>query len=302
MRAATYERYGDPTVITVRDRPKPAHSPSEILIRVAAAAVNPLDSKLRSGALHSFMPMTLPAVPGQDASGVVEAVGVETAGVAVGDGVFGISEQGTTAELAVLSSWAAIPPAWSFEQAAAAGFVSVTAIRALNALGLHDGGTLLIEGASGGVGTAAAQIARARGAFVIGTGGEERQGFLASIGVTPTPYGAGLTERVWTLCPGGVDFALDAAGSGSLRELVSIVGNPDRVVSIADRGASALGVKTVSPDLATGFEALQEAAKWGAHDLYVPSVSETFPLDRAADAHARIDRGGIRGKVVITVP
>lgn len=165
MRAVRYHRYGDPTVLTVEEAPDPTPGPGEIRIRVAAASVNPVDWKVRSGAVRDFLPVDLPAIPGRDAVGLVDRIGEGVQGVGIGDRVFGLGGvTGATAELAVLSAWAPAPAAWSDAEAAGAALAAVTALSGLKALGPLSGRTLLVEGAAGGVGGAAVELAVAAGA------------------------------------------------------------------------------------------------------------------------------------------
>ncbi|HUX71373.1 MAG TPA: alcohol dehydrogenase catalytic domain-containing protein, partial [Cellulomonadaceae bacterium] len=159
MRAARFHQYGDPQVLALEDAPEPHAGPGQVRIAVRAASVNPIDWKIRAGYLAEMMPTTFPAVPGSDAAGVVDEVGEGAAGVEVGDEVFGLAVSGGAAELAVLGAWAPVPAPWSLEQAAAAGLVSTTAIAGLDALGELAGRTVLLEGAAGGVGSAAVEIA-----------------------------------------------------------------------------------------------------------------------------------------------
>ncbi|MGW2091458.1 NADP-dependent oxidoreductase [Promicromonospora sukumoe] len=301
MRAARYHRYGDVETLVVEEAPDPRPGPGEVRIRVAAAGVNPVDWKVRSGAVREALPVDLPAVPGRDAAGVVDEVGPEVSGVRVGDRVFGLGGvTGATAELAVLSAWALVPDAWSDEQAAAAGLVSVTALGGLRALGDLRGRTLLIEGAAGGVGSAAVEIAVAQGATVIGTASERNHAFLASLGAVPTTYGAGLAERLSDLAPQGVDLALDTAASGSLADLVAIVGDPARVSTVADHaGAGRLGVQVANAVNDPGL--LAEAAELGRQGRYTPRVERTFALDEIAKAHAYGEGGHVQGKIVVVV-
>ncbi|MGH8883455.1 MAG: alcohol dehydrogenase catalytic domain-containing protein, partial [Stackebrandtia sp.] len=168
MRAVRYHEYGGVETLVVEQVSDPHPGPGEIRIRVAAAGVNPVDWKVRSGAAREMLPVDLPAIPGRDAVGVVDQIGAGVRGVRIGDRVFGLGGvTGATAELAVLSAWADAPDAWSDEQAAGAGLASVTAMGGLNALGPLRDRTLLVEGAAGGVGSAAVEIAVARGATVI---------------------------------------------------------------------------------------------------------------------------------------
>lgn len=300
MRAVTYREYGDPSVLTVEDVPDPHAGPGQVRIRVTAAGVNPIDWKFRAGYLQQMMPLQFPVIPGRDAAGVVDEVGDGVTGTAVGDRVFGLSDTGTAAEYAVLTAWAPVPDAWTTEQAAAAGVAAETAVRTLDLLGVDAGSTLLVEGAAGGVASAAVQLAVARGATVIGTASEANHDYLRSLGATPTTYGPGLADRVGALAPTGVDAVLDTVGSGSLPELVKIAPTAGDVVSIADPTAPEHGARlTVAPE--SPATALAAAAALGAAGSYRPHVAATYPLDQVADAHTRSQAGHTRGKLVITV-
>jgi NADPH:quinone reductase-like Zn-dependent oxidoreductase len=300
MQAVTYHEYGDPSVLRVEDVPDPNAGPGQVRIRVEAASVNPIDCKFRAGHLQQMIPLQLPAIPGRDAAGVVDQVGDGVTGTAVGDRVFGLSEAGTTAEYAVLTAWAPVPETWTLPQGTAAGVAGETAIRVLDLLGVGAGSTLLIEGAAGGVGSAAVQIAIARGATVIGTASESNHQYLRSLGTAPTTYGPGLAERVSALAPAGVDAVFDAVGSGSLPDLVKIAPSAGDVVTIADYTAHEHGVRLS----ATGEEpasALAKAAALGAAGNYVPHIAATYRLDQIAEAHTRSQTGHVRGKLVITI-
>ncbi|TNM59816.1 zinc-binding dehydrogenase [Streptomyces sp. NP160] len=311
MLAARFHRYGNPDVLVIEQAPEPEATPGSVRIRVQAASVNPIDVLLRAGHLHQVLPLNLPAVPGRDAAGVVDQVGPGVSGTSVGDVVFGLGGLAdTTAEHAVLTAWAPAPSTWTSAQAAAAGLASATALAALDALGQAldpstsdldalAGRTLLIEGASGAVGSAAAAFAVAAGARVIGTARQDKHGPLAELGVLPTTYGPGLSERVADLAPQGVDAALHAAPSSSLPDLVEIVGNASAVVTVIDaEGAARLGSAKV--DARNDSTLLRRAAALGQRGLYSPRVAHELPLAAASRAHALAEGGS--GKVVITVP
>ncbi|MGW4210242.1 NADP-dependent oxidoreductase [Lentzea sp. NPDC004789] len=299
MRAVRFHEFGDPHVLKVEEAPEPHAGSGEVRIRVQAASVNPVDWKIRAGYLAEYMPTTFPAITGSDAAGVVDEVGAGVTGVAAGDRVFGLS-QGTAAEYAVLTAWAPVPDNWTVEQAAAAGLVSATAIEGLNALGDLSGRTVLVEGAAGGVGSAAVQVAVARGAAVVGTASEANHDFLRDLGALPVTYGEGLAGRVAAVAPDGVDAALDTAGSGSLADIVALVGDASRVATVADFGAAALGVALVAGN-ANAAANLAEASRLGAAGAYTPHVEASYPLEKAADAHAHVQGGHTRGKVLITL-
>jgi len=284
-------------VLVVEDAPEPHAGEGSIRIRVLAASVNPIDVILRAGDLAPYIPLALPAIPGRDAVGVVDEVGPGVMDARVGDVVFGLGGvSDSTAEFAVLTAWAAVPETWSTVQAAAAGLASVTAAAALEALGDLNGKTLLIEGASGSVGSATAAFAIAGGATVIGTARESNHEYLRSLGVQPTTYGAGLAERVATLAPGGVDAAVHSAPSGSLPDLVDIVGNTSTVVTVIDtQGAGRLGVRKI--DARNDSALLRSASGLGQGGRYTPRVEHEFALADIVHAHARAESGA--GKVVV---
>ncbi|MEU5090398.1 NADP-dependent oxidoreductase [Streptomyces sp. NPDC021356] len=301
MRAARYHEYGSTDTLIIEQAPDPTPGSGEIRIRVTAASVNPVDWKVRNGSVRDFLPVDLPAIPGRDAAGVVDQVGAGVDSVSIGERVFGLGGvTGASAELAILSAWAPSPARWSDNEAAAAGLASVTALGGLKTLGPLEGRTLLIEGAAGGVGGAAVEIARALGATVIGTASERNHAYLTSLGAVPVTYGAGLSERLAGLAPNGIDLVLDVAASGSLPDLVEIAGGPDRVVTVADHmNAAALGVRVANavndPTL------LAEAAHLGAEGRYVPRIEKLYPLEEIPKAHAASEHGHVRGKIVVTL-
>lgn len=297
MRAARFHRYGPPEVLVVEEAPEPHAGPGSVRIRVSATSVNPIDYLLRAGALEQYMPISLPAIPGRDAFGVVDEVGPDVDGVQLGDMVFGLGGvSDTTAEFAVLTAWSLVPQNWTTAEAGAAGLASATAAAALEAVGDVSGKTVLIEGASGAVGTAAAAFAKAAGATVIGTGSETNRGYLESLGVVPTTYGAGLIDRVSALAPSGVDVALNTAPSDSLADLVEIVGDPSRVVTVVGNPAVAqLGVQLVNARNDSAL--LEQASRLGRSGSYKPRVDHTLPLDDISTAHALAEKGA--GKVVV---
>ncbi|MCS7475886.1 NADP-dependent oxidoreductase [Umezawaea endophytica] len=299
MKAIRFSGYGGPEVLDLVDVDDPEPGHGEILVAVRAAGVNGIDHKLRAGHLKDFMPLSLPAGTGFDAAGTVIAVGGGVEGVVVGDEVFG-NGRDTLAESAVLTSWALVPDGLSPEEAAGYPLPVETAIRVLDVAAVRPGETVVISGASGGVGSAAVQFALHRGARVIGTASEENQAYLRSLGATATTYGDGLVERVRALAGGPVHAALDIAGSGVLPELVDLTGDPERVVTIADFGGAGLGVRTSS---AAGDHraALAEVVDLVRRGRFRIPVARSFPLDRAGEAHESCARGHIAGRTVVTV-
>lgn len=300
MRAARFHSYGAPDVLVIEDVQEPLAQAGSVRIKVHATSVNPIDVILRAGHLSQILPLRLPAIPGRDAVGVVDAIGPDVTDTQIGDVVFGLGGlSDTTAEFAVLTAWSSVPERWTTAQAAAAGLASATAAAVIEALGDLKGKTVLIEGASGSVGSAAAAFALAAGAIVIGTGRESSHSYLQSLGVLPTTYGPGLAERVEALAPDGVDAAVHSAPSDSLPELLGIVGNTSRVVTVIDHeGAARLGVKSVSARNDSAL--LRYASALGQDGLYTPRVDHELPLADIVKAHTLAENGS--GKVVITQP
>ena len=296
MRAARYHSYGAPDVLVVEEAPEPHAGPGAVRIEVEATSVNPVDVILRAGGLHEYFPMTFPAIPGRDAVGVVDEVGPGVTDARVGDRVFGLGGvSDTTAEYAVLTAWSPVPDGWTTAQAAAAGLAAATAVPALAALGDLDGKVLLIEGASGAVGTAAASLAKAAGATVIGTGSAANQDYLEGLGILHTTYGPGLAARVAALAPQGVDAGLHAAPSATLPDVVAIVGDPTKVVTVIDEGAPRLGARKINPSNDSAL--LHAAARVGRAGQYTPRVDHEFPFEEIQEAHATAERHS--GKVVV---
>ncbi|MFE9813787.1 NADP-dependent oxidoreductase [Streptomyces sp. NPDC005773] len=297
MKKVSFAEFGGPDVLQLIDAEEPHAGPGRIRIAVRAAGVNPVDWRVREGQVLGAHPTELPAGVGLDAAGIVDEIGEGVDGVEVGDRVFGEGSS-TYAEFAVLSAWARMPEGLSFEEAAGYPSVVETALRVIREVGVLPGQTLLVSGASGGVGSAVLQIARDRGITVIGTGGASNQDYLRGLGALATTYGEGWTERVRQL--GRVDAALDLAGSGVIRELVGLTGDPRRVVSIADLGAPAFGVR-FSGVAGSVPDALAEAARLIARGkLHIP-VEKSYPLAEASEAHIDSRAGHTRGRRVIVV-
>src|SRR6516162_4967587 len=231
--------YGGPGVLAVVEEPVGEPGPGEARIEVRAAGVNPIDFKAYSGAFGTD-PARLPIRLGAEAAGVVTAVGPDAAGpagpVAVGDEVIAFRAPGAYAAELVVPAQAVVPKPATLDWAQASGLMltGVTAWHALTVTDVHAGDTVLIHGASGGVGVVAVQLAAIRGASVIGTASPARHDFLRELGVIPVAYGPGLADRVRAAAPGGVDAALDLVGTDEAMEVsLGLVADRDRIVTIA---------------------------------------------------------------------
>ncbi|MEV0247220.1 NADP-dependent oxidoreductase [Nocardia sp. NPDC050712] len=299
MKAVRFRRFGGPEVLEIVDLPDPHPGPGQVRIAVRAAGINPSDWKKRQGLMDAELPQTL----GYEAAGVVDELGAGVTDVAPGDRVFGFCTEATAqAELAVLSYYAPIPPSLDFPGAAALPAALETATRALDQLGVASGSTVLISGASGSVGSAAVQLAVARGARVLGTASPANHEYLRTLGAEPLAYGPGLVERVRAIAPGGVDTALDVAGSGVLPELVDLAGGAEHVVTLADfAGAQEYGVKFSSGDAGRAVHAIADIGALIESGRFTLPVARTFPLAEVAEAHRAGADGGLRGKLVLVV-
>ena len=299
MKAARFSQFGGPEVLEIVDLPDPHPGPGQIRIAVRAAGVNPSDWKKRAGLMDPELPQTL----GYEAAGVVDELGTGVTDVAVGDRVFGFSDAGVAqAELAVLSHYAPVPPSLDFAHAAALPAALETAWRALDQLGVEEGSTLLVNGASGSVGSAAVQLAVARGARVLGTASPANHDYLRSLGAEPVAYGDGLTARVRALAPNGVDLALDAAGNGILPELIDLAGAPGHVITVADfTGAQEHGVRFSRGDDGRALHALTAIGPLIESGRFSIPVAQAFPLAGIAEAHRVSEHAHPRGKLVLLI-
>jgi NADPH:quinone reductase-like Zn-dependent oxidoreductase len=299
MRAITFSAFGGPEVLEVSEVPVPEPGPGQIRVAVKAVGINPVDWKIRRG----MMSQDLPQRTGREVAGVVDALGKGVSDVAVGDKVFGFAVGGGAAEYTLSAEYAPMPASLDFVGAAGLALVVETATRILDAVNVGAATTVVVNGAAGGVGQSAVQIAHYRGARVIGTASERNQEFLATLGAEPVVYGPGLADRILALAPDGVDAAVDAGGRGALPDLIKVTGGPENVVTIADyAGAEELGVRFSGGG--PGQRAVHALAEIGplvdAGTFRLP-VEATFPLEEIGAAHALSEAGHARGKIVLTV-
>jgi NADPH:quinone reductase-like Zn-dependent oxidoreductase len=300
MKAIQFDRFGGPDVLHEADVEVPQPGRGQVRVRVKAAGLNALDGKIRSGMMEAVRPTALPAVPGGELAGVVDALGEGVSEVQVGDEVLGWSDTGSYAEYALATTVALKPANLDWQHAAALPVASETAERVLNLLGVGAGETVLMHGASGAVGTVAVQLATARGARVIATSGPANQDYLTSLGATATLYGEGLVERVQALAPDGVDAVFDLAGKGALEDSITLRGGTERIVTIADFGARQLGITFSQGSPQGSAVRLAAVAQDAATGKLVTTVT-AYPLDQAATAQQVSDAGHVRGKLVLTV-
>ncbi|MFE0246889.1 NADP-dependent oxidoreductase [[Kitasatospora] papulosa] len=303
MKAIVFDAFGGTEVLHEAEIGIPQPGPGQVRVRVRAVGVNPVDGKIRSGAMEAIFPTTLPAVPGGEIAGVVDAVGEDVDQLKVGDEVLGWSDTGSYAQyaLAPATVLAPKPAGLAWANAATLPVASDGAERVLDLLDVSAGETLLIHGASGALGTIAVQLAVARGARVIGTAGPANQEYVTSLGATALVYGDNLVQRVRELAPEGVDAVFDAAGKGALEDSITLRGGTTRIVTTADFRAAELGIVFAEGPQRRSAARLAELAEEAADGTLVTTLSATYPLAEAAKAQQASDAGHNRGKIVLTV-
>jgi NADPH:quinone reductase-like Zn-dependent oxidoreductase len=293
MRAVQVTRFGGPDVLVCADVAQPAPISTEVLVRVIAAGVNPVDGKTRRGEGVARWVGPPPFIPGWDVCGVVEAMGYGVTRFKEGDIVYGMPrfprDAGAYAEYVAAPSrqFARIPDGISPVEAAALPLAALTAWQCLvDTANIRTGQTVLVHGAGGGVGHLAVQIANALGALVLTTGRDD-QGALKTR---------------------DADVALDLVGGADTRELVSSLRPGGLLLAVADGAddevkaeARRRGVRVQEPLVEPDGHALVEIAKLVGSGALRVMVAETFPLERARAAHERLERGGVRGKLVLEV-
>jgi NADPH:quinone reductase-like Zn-dependent oxidoreductase len=300
MRAIQYESYGGPEVLKLVDVAEPHAAANQVRIAVKAVGVNPVDWKFRQG----MMGGDLPRRTGIEVAGVVDEVGEGVDDMKLGDEVFGSVVGGDgAADFALLENYALLPQSLDFAGAAALPVAVETATRTLDLLDIGAGQTVLVNGAAGAVGIATVQLARERGAKVIGTASARNHDYVRSFGAEATTYGDGLVERVRAIAPDGVDLAIDDAGGGALPALVELAGGAEHVVTIADyQGAQETGVAmTGGAGSKRAWYALAQVAELIDAGRFSLPVAQTFPLEQIAEAHRLSEGGHVRGKLVLLV-
>jgi NADPH2:quinone reductase len=332
MKAIVFETPGSPSVLKLQDIPAPTiQTETEVLVRLRAAGINPIDTKLRSRG--TFYPEKTPHVLGCDGAGVVEAVGAGVQSFQVGDEVFfcngGLGgPRGTYAEKAVVDQrfLALKPAALSFAEAAAAPLVLITAWESLYDRGrLQAGQTVLIQAGAGGVGHVAVQLASLQGAEVCTTvSSEEKANFVKQLGADSVILykNTDVVDEVLTWTQGqGVDLAFDTVGGETFYQTIPAVKIYGDLVTILEPDPALGNLKTarmrnlrislelmLTPMLQSLVEEqeqqahiLQQCARLCDRNLLKIHVSQTFPLEQAQAAHELLETGSVTGKLVLLI-
>ena len=312
INAVVAPTYGGPDVVTLIETELAAPATGQVLVEVRAAATNPIDYKLFSGH-YGDDPSKLPMRLGLEVSGVVLATEGEVTGpsapIHVGDEVIVYPAPGgyATAVVADAELVVAKPQNMSFEEASGLMLCGTTAVHALRAASVGAGNTVLINGASGGVGLLAVQIAVDDGARVIATANATQHEMLRDLGAEPVLYGEGLLERVRELAPEGVDAAIDLIGTDEAADVsMALVADPSRLATIvgsskgARLGMKALGMgPNADPGVAIRSAARLDLVRRVEEGSLKVFLDATFALADAADALRDLAQGHSHGKIVL---
>jgi NADPH:quinone reductase-like Zn-dependent oxidoreductase len=308
MKAIVVHEYGGPEALKFEDAPRPEPKGNEVLIRVIAAGVNPVDAHVRTGKSAKYFGTTLPFIPGYDIAGIVEKAGPKIGKLKAGDPVYAyisLDKGGGYAEYAVATEVEAAPKPKSlaFETVAAVPLAALTAWQALiDTAKLSAGQTVLIHGGSGGVGSFAVQIAKARGAKVIATASTANQDFLKQLGAD---VAIDYTKQKFEDMTKDVDVVLDTVGKDTLARSYGVVKKGGFLVTIVAQPSQAQLDKyeihgagiLVKPNA----DELVEIGRRIDTKKITPVVSQVFPLAKAAKAQEQIATHHTRGKIVLKV-
>ena len=306
MKAIRYTAFGGPEVIELAEVGKPGITdPYDVLVRVKATAVNPLDVKVRSGMMQRVYPVAPPFIPGLEASGVVEAVGDAVTLVKVGDAVMASTMSGTYAEYAVFKEHAVSPKpeGISFNEAASLVVTMGTAWSILVKVGeMKAGQRLLIQGAAGAVGGSLVQMAKALGVYVIGTASGEGVTAIKSLGADEA---IDYKTQDFTTLVSDVDLVADLVGGEAQARSFACLKKGGKLVSITMPPSQELaqqhGVSAsfLSSDLSR--KGLELGLQLIAQGKLKPIIAKTFKLEQAMRAQELVSAGGVNGKVVLEV-
>jgi NADPH:quinone reductase-like Zn-dependent oxidoreductase len=291
--------YGPPNVLEWNDVPMPEPSETQIRIKVRVSGVGPTDLKIRRGDLKAVFPLPEPAVLGFETAGVVDAIGSEVSGAAVGDEVAAwLPSLGGYGEYALAENWAPKPPQVTWNDAGALPASVEAAVGVLRQLRVARGETLLILGAAGSVGIIATQLGVRQGLTVIGAVGARDEALIRELGATPVRYGDRLLSNVREVAD-RLDATFDAAGKGGLEDAIELAGGPERVITLADEHAGDLGVRfsAATPDRAP--DAVEVGMGLLASGRLRLRSQRSLPMSSAAEAHRLLEEGHTHDKLLL---
>ncbi|MFF4315593.1 NADP-dependent oxidoreductase [Streptomyces sp. 900105755] len=304
MKAVRFHAYGGIDVLRVEEVERPVPGPGQVLVEVRAAGIQPGEVMIREGARHGRWPAVFPSGQGSDLAGVVVAAGPEVRGFAVGDEVLGFThDRASHAEYVVAEDVHLVtrPEGLSWEVAGSLYVAGTTAYASVFAVDPRPEETVVVSGAAGGVGALAVQLARRRGATVVGLASEANHAWLTAHGVVPVVYGEGAADRIRKAADGRrVDAFIDTFGDGYVDMAVDLGVRPERINTVRDwRAAARVGARTYGEGSAAAAVVVGELARLAARgDLDVP-IARVYPLEQVREAFRDLERGHAQGKIVL---
>jgi NADPH:quinone reductase-like Zn-dependent oxidoreductase len=305
FKAVKFDHYGGLDVLHIDELPLPVPGNGEVLVRVKAAGINPIESKIREGFLAVRWPATFPSGEGSDFAGIVDSVGPQVKGLAAGDEVIGFTnERASHAEyvLVPMEQLTPRPPHVPWEQAGALFVSGSTAYETVKAVSLKKGDTVVVSSAAGGVGSIAVQLAVNAGARVIGLAGEDNHAWLKQKGVIPLDHGGDMAEKIKAAAGGRIDAFIDTYGHGYVDLAIQLGIEPDRIDTIVDFDHEAVkkyGVRNEgSMEAATAQVLAELAALIEQGRLEIP-IAHVYKLDQVREAFAELEQHHTHGKIVL---
>jgi NADPH:quinone reductase-like Zn-dependent oxidoreductase/FAD/FMN-containing dehydrogenase len=302
-RAVRFDRYGGPDVLYVADVPTPEPGSGEVLVEVRAAAINPGEAAIRSGAMDPQSTGSFPSGEGSDLAGVVVAAGPDVTAFGLGDEVLGYSwtrSSHATHAAVPVTQLIRKPAGMAWEVAGSLYVVGVTAYAAARAVGAGAGDVVAVSAAAGGVGRVLTQLLVHRGARVLGIASNANAGWLTAHGAVPAEYGDGLADRLRALAPDGIDAFIDLHGPEYLDLAIDLGVARDRIETIISYSkAGELGTRTEGSTDASTPEVMQEMAGLVTAGVIEIDIAGRYPLEDVAAAFAEQAKGHTAGKIVL---
>lgn len=301
-RAVRFNGYGDVDVLDVVDVPRPAPGPGELLVRVKAAGINPGEAKIREGMMAGRFPATFPSGQGSDLAGVIEDTGPDVTHWTPGDEIIGFTNRrASQAEFVVVGTTDVVakPPQVSWEVGGSLFVAGTTAYAAVQAVAPGPNETLVVAGATGGVGSIAVQLALLAGMKVAGIASRAHHDWLSAHGVLPIAYGDRLPERLRQTLD-NVDAFIDTFGDGYVELALDLGVAPSRIDTIVNFGAvERFGVKAEGNAAGGTSAVLGQLADLVAEGRLEVPIARAYPLDQVRDAYRQLEREHVLGKIVL---
>jgi NADPH:quinone reductase-like Zn-dependent oxidoreductase len=301
--AVRFDEYGDIDVLRVDEVERPVPGAGQVVVKVRAAGINPGEAAIRQGVFAEQWPATFPSGQGSDLAGTVDELGEGDGEFAVGDEVFGFTDnRASHAEYVVVEARNLVrrPDDVPWEVAGSLFVVGTTAYAAVRAVSPKEGDIVVVSGAAGGVGSLAVQLAKNAGATVIGLAGAANHAWLTEHGVIPVAYGDGVGDRVREAAGKQVDAFIDTFGDGYVELALHLGVHADRIDTIIDfAAAKKYGVKAEGSSAAASADVLAELGTLVSKGLLEVPIAKVYPLAEVREAYRDLTRRHTRGKIVL---